>query len=104
MNRQVRHIFIWSLTFTKKVVTLVTVLWFLQLVFSAIMILYAVKMQGNFSYLDSFITDNGDTFRLIVGVNIVSKTIENVFKYNEGGIFGTSISTKSGETEDDMVG
>lgn len=104
MNRQVRHIFNWSLTFTKKVVTLVTVLWFLQLVFSAIMILYAVKMQGNFSYLDSFITDNGDTFRLIVGVNIVSKTIENVFKYNDGGIFGTSISVKSEETEDDAVG
>ena len=104
MNRQVRHIFNWSLTFTKKVVTLVTVLWFLQLVFSAIMILYAVKMQGNFSYLDSFITDNGDTFRLIVGVNIVSKTIENVFKYNDGGIFGTSISVKSEETKDDAVG
>ena len=104
MNRQVRHIFNWSLTFTKKVVTLVTVLWFLQLVFSAIMILYAVKMQGNFSYLDSFITDNGDTFRLIVGVNIVSKTIENVFKYNDGGIFGTSISTKSEETEDNAAG
>lgn len=104
MNRQVKHIFNWSLTFTKKVVTLVTVLWFLQLVFSAIMILYAVKMQGNFSYLDSFITDNGDTFRLIVGVNIVSKTIENVFKYNDGGIFGTSISAKSEETEDNAVG
>ena len=104
MNRQVRHIFNWSLTFTKKVVTLVTVLWFLQLVFSAIMILYSVKMQGNFSYLDSFITDNGDTFRLIVGVNIVSKTIENVFKYNDGGIFGTSISAKSEETEDNAVG
>ena len=103
MNRQVRHIFNWSLTFTKKVVTLVTVLWFLQLVFSAIMILYAVKMQGNFSYLDSFITDNGDTFRLIVGVNIISKTIENVFKYNDGGIFGTSIPAKSEETEDNAA-
>lgn len=83
----------WSLTFTKKVITLVTLVWFLQLVFSAIMICYAVMLQGNFSYLDTFITDNGESFRLIVGVNIVSKTIENVFKYNEGGIFGKSVST-----------
>ena len=83
----------WSLTFTKKVITLVTILWFFQLVFSALVIWYAVKTQGNFSYLDTFITDNGETFRLIVGVNIVSKTIENVFKYNEGGIFGTSVKT-----------
>lgn len=103
-TRQIKHLFNWSLTFTKKVVTLVTVLWFLQLIFSAVMILYAVKMQGNFSYLDSFITDNGDTFRLIVGANIVSKTIENVFKYNEGGIFGTSITPKTEETEDEAVG
>lgn len=101
MNSQMKRLFSWSLTFTKKVVTLVTVSWFLQLVFSAIMILYAIKVQGNFSYLDSFITDNGETFRLIVGANIISKTIENVFKYNEGGIFGTSITPK---TEDDVVG
>ena len=101
MNSQVKRLFSWSLTFTKKVVTLVTVSWFLQLVFSAIMILYAIKAQGNFSYLDSFITDNGETFRLIVGANIISKTIENVFKYNEGGIFGTSITPKA---EDDVVG
>jgi hypothetical protein len=82
----------WSLTFTKKVVLLVTLLWFLQLIYSAVMICLAIDMYGNFSYLDTFITDNGETFRLIVGANIVSKTIENVFKYNEGGIFGKSIS------------
>jgi hypothetical protein len=71
---------------------MVTVIWAIQLLYSAIMILYAVKTCGDFSYLDSFITDNGETFRLIVGTNIVSKTVENVFKYNEGGIFGKSIT------------
>ena len=91
MSSQLKSMFRWSLTFTKKVITLVTVLWFFQLVYSAIIIWYAVKTQGNFSYLDTFINDNGETFRLIVGANIVSKTIENVFKYNEGGIFGHSI-------------
>lgn len=92
----------WSLTFTKKVIVLVTLLWFVQLVFSGFMILYAVKMCGDFSYLDSFINDNGETFRLIVGTNIVSKTIENVFKYNDGGIFGKSVESE--ETKNDVAG
>lgn len=100
MKKQLRDTFRWSLTFTKKVITLVTVIWFFQLIFSAIMIWYAVQMQGNFSYLDTFITDNGESFRLLVGTNIVSKTIENVFKYNEGGIFGKSITPE--ETSDDL--
>lgn len=91
MKNSLKKMFKWSLTFTKKVITLVTILWSIQLVFSAVLIWYAVYTQGNFSYLDTFITDNGESFRLIVGVNIVSKTIENVFKYNEGGIFGRSI-------------
>lgn len=87
LNKYVR----WSLTFTKKVIILVTTLWIIQLIYSAVMMWYAVSTQGDFSYLDTFIGDNGETFRLIVGTNIISKTIENVFKYNEGGIFGKSI-------------
>ena len=99
--KQLKDTFKWSLTFTKKVITLVTILWSIQLIFSAILIWYAVKTQGNFSFLDTFITDNGESFRLIVGTNIISKTIENVFKYNEGGIFGTSI-TNSYEVTDSI--
>ena len=94
---QLKDLFKWSLTFTKKVILLVTFIWTIQLIFSAILIWYAVQTQGNFSFLDTFITDNGETFRLIVGVNIVSKTIENIFKYNEGGLFGKSISTETQE-------
>lgn len=97
----------WSLTFTKRVVIVVTIMWFLQLVYSAAMILYAVHTYGDFSYLDSFILDNGETFRLIVGAGIVTKTIENVFKYNNGGIFGTSLPynpNKENTISDDSVG
>lgn len=101
-KKQVKEILRWSLTFTKKVITLVTVLWAIQLVYSAIMIWYAVQMQGNFSYLDTFITDNGETFRLLVGTNIISKTIENVFKYNEGGIFGKSIVPEETPEDDPL--
>ena len=100
IKENVKNMFKWSLTFTKKVVTLVTILWSIQLVFSAVLIWYAIASQGNFSYLDTFISDNGETFRLLVGVNIVSKTIENVFKYNEGGLFGTSITYKENSEEE----
>lgn len=100
MKSSLKKMFKWSLTFTKKVITLVTILWSIQLIFSAILIWYAVQTQGNFSYLDTFITDNGESFRLIVGVNIVSKTLENVFKYNEGGIFGTSLRYKENIEEE----
>lgn len=101
MKKLIKDSFKWSLSFTKKVIVIVTVVWVIQITYSAIMILYAVRTQGNFSYLDSFISDNGETFRLIVGTNIVSKTIENVFKYNEGGIFGKSVTK---ENEDEIAG
>ena len=100
LKKQLKDMFKWSLTFTKKVITAVTIIWVIQLLFSATLIWYAVQSQGNFSYLDTFISDNGETFRLIVGTNIVSKTIENVFKYNEGGIFGKSVK----ETNEDVAG
>lgn len=102
MKENLKKMFKWSLTFTKKVITLVTVLWAIQLIFSAVLIWYAVQTQGNFSYLDTFITDNGESFRLLVGVNIVSKTIENVFKYNEGGIFGKSL-TYSDNSKEELI-
>ena len=99
-NTRLKEMFSWSLTFTKKVIILVTLAWLVQLVYSAIMIRYAIETCGNFSYLDTFITDNGESFRLIVGTNIVSKTVENVFKYNEGGIFGKSVITVTEETKE----
>ena len=97
--KNIKSMFKWSLTFTKRVIVLVTFIWFIQLIYSAIMITYAVTVHGYFNYLDTFITDNGESFRLIVGANVISKTIENVFKYNEGGLFGKSITPKSENDE-----
>lgn len=87
----INDFFNWSLTFTKKLIVICTALWALFMTYAAIMILFAVFKVNDFSYLDTFITDNGETFRLVVGTNIISKTIENVFKFNNGGIFGTSL-------------
>lgn len=92
MKKQSKSFLSWSISFLKKVVVVVTIAWIFQLIYSAIMILYAVNVCGDFSYLDTFISDNGETFRLIVGTGIVAKTVENIFKYNNGGIFGTSLT------------
>lgn len=100
MKKRLKDLSKWSLSFTKRVIVTVTILWIIQLVYSMIIIWYAVKTQGNFSYLDSFIADNGETFRLIVGTNIVSKTVENIFKYNEGGILGKSLTFDINQDEE----
>ena len=99
-NTNIKDFFNWSLTFTKKLIVICTVLWAFCILYSAVMILYAVIQVGDFSYLDSFITDNGETFRIVVGVNLISKTVENVFKYNNGGLFGTSLPENSEEALD----
>ena len=101
MKKQLKELFKWSLSFTKRVIVTVTILWIIQLIYSMIMIWYAVDTQGNFSYLDSFIADNGETFRLIVGTNIISTTVENIYKYNEGGIFGKSITSDINQHEEE---
>lgn len=89
----------WSLTFTKKLIVFVTIIWSLSTLYSAALMLYAISTVGDFSFLDTFINDNGETFRLIVGANLISKTVENVFHYNNGGIFGTSIKEDDPEAE-----
>ena len=104
MKKQNKAFMKWSLSFTKKVVTIVTIAWIVFSIYSAIMIYYAVQTTGDFSYLDTFISDVGETFRLIVGAGIVAKTIENVFKYNNGGIFGESLPYNEDSSHEEAVG
>lgn len=81
---------VWTLTFTKKIVLLCTIVWIMCTCYSAVAIMFAIIRVGDFSYLDTFINDYGESFRLIVGVNLISKTFENIWRYNDGGIFGTN--------------
>ena len=90
MNNQLKSMFKWSLTFTKKVITLVTILWIFQLVYSAIIIWYAVKTQGSFSYLDTFINDNNGIIVEPENIEQLSKALvemaNNLNKYNSSDI------------------
>lgn len=81
----------WSLTFTKQIILLTTIIFFTMTIYDATMITIAIFKIGNFSYLDTFITELNETFRVVVGVNICGKVLENIFHYNSGGIFGESV-------------
>ena len=74
---------IWSWEFTKIVITSISIVWVLSTIFSAIMVAYAIYTTGQFSFLDTFITENSTTFRDVVGVNLIKSCVENVFKYND---------------------
>lgn len=89
--------FNWCLTFTKRVILLVTIVWAIAMIYSAAMITVAIFMTGNFSYLDTYITEMSSTFWKVVGINIVSKTIENLSKYNDW-MFGKSIKPNNENT------
>lgn len=75
----------WSLEFTKSVIIQIVILWTISNIFSMIILVYAINRTGNFSYLDTFISENHSTFRDIVGIALIKFCIENVFKYNDFG-------------------
>lgn len=89
----------WSWEFTKIVVTVISIMWVFSTLYSAIMVAVAVHSTGQFSFLDTFITENSTTFRDVVGMNIGKACIENIFKYND--FFPKK--NKSGNTTIDSV-
>ena len=104
------EVVVWSWEFTKIVITSISVVWVLGTIFSAIMVAYAIHTTGQFSFLDTFITENSTTFRDVVGVNLIKSCIENVFKYND--IFGKkkcynkrgNTTTENTDGSDEIVG
>lgn len=99
----------WAIGFTATVLKLITVIWGGCMVFAAVAILLALYRTGEFSYLDTYIIKVCECFTAAVITGLVTRVIGNVFQYNDGGIFGTSIgkensddSTDSGISADDM--
>ena len=93
----------WAWQFTKKLITSITIVYFICTLVEIILILIAIYQTGTFSFLDTFIVENNNTFRDVVCVNLVKSTLENIFKYND---FGGKIPSKSMEEDpdDDVYG
>lgn len=75
----------WSWEFTKLIVTILTIVYFLIMVYCGVVIWMGMYKLAITTYLDTFITEINETFRLIVGTNVIKAGVENVFKYNDFG-------------------
>lgn len=65
-----------------------------------VVIVVAIKETGQFSYLDTLISETNETFRIVVGANIVKAGVENIFKYNDfGGKGSWYMGTSNSENE-----
>ena len=68
--------------------------------FVYLVIVVAIKETGQFSYLDTLISETNETFRIVVGANIVKAGVENIFKYNDfGGKGSRYMGTSNSENE-----
>ena len=76
---------LWMWEHTKMIVNCLSVLYVLNWLYSLIVIVIAIKETGQFSYLDTLISETNETFRIVVGANIVKAGVENIFKYNDFG-------------------
>jgi hypothetical protein len=84
-KKGVKNAISWTWEFTKKIVMLLSILYIVNWLYSAIVIAIAIYNAGTFSYLDTLITETNETFRIVVGANVIKSCIENVFKYNDIG-------------------
>lgn len=82
----------WANGFSVKVLKLITIGWIAFMIYASVMMAIAIYQTGEFSYLDTFIMEICGVFKMsVIGV-LLTRTIGNVFQYNNGGIFGTSVN------------
>ena len=100
---------LWMWEHTKMIVNCLSVLYVLNAgndqalenwLYSLVVIVVAIKETGQFSYLDTLISETNETFRIVVGANIVKAGVENIFKYNDfGGKGSRYMGTSNSENE-----
>lgn len=88
-----------TLKFTQSLLVWLTAFYFVNWITSVILISIAIHTTGNFSYLDTLITETSVTFRDIVGIAIVKFAVENIFKFNSfgGHVISRPVSPDEGE-------
>lgn len=71
--------FNWIQTFTKKIVTITFVLFVVFQLFNLLLI-FMEYQRGSLLFLDTFITESNETFRVVIGGYIVKAACENTIK------------------------
>lgn len=85
MNLTVETFWKKTLKYTERLIVYLAFFYFLSWICSFVVILFAINATGNFSFLDTLITETSVTFRDIVGIAIVKFGVENIFRYNSFG-------------------
>ena len=71
---------VWIQEFSKKVTTVIFIVYILMTAFNAAMIYISMKLTGMTSGLETMITETNETFRNVVGGYLIKAGIENAVK------------------------
>jgi len=96
----------WSVGFSAKVLKIITAAWLAFMVFTAVMMAIGLHQTGSLYDIGTFIVEINKTFcAAVVGI-LITRTVGNIFEYNDGGIFGISRrgEEESPESEEEDAG
>ena len=93
----------WSKGFTIKVLTLLSAFWFIFMCYSGFLMIYAIYKTGEFSFLDTYINRICDCFMAGVITGLITRTVGNVFEFNDGSFMGVSNGGNSTDTPPDIT-
>lgn len=71
------------LHYTEKIFYALVICYFIWQFASLALIIWGIHQTLQFSFLDTFIHETNETFRVVAGVVITKFLVENVFKWNE---------------------
>ena len=71
---------IWMQEFSKRVVSIIFIIYILITLYTSVMIFLAMKLTGEVAMLELLLTETNNTFRDVVGGYIIKAAIENAFK------------------------
>ena len=71
---------IWMQEFSKRVVSIIFIIYILITLYTSVMIFLAMKLTGEVAMLELLLTETNNTFRGVVGGYIIKAAIENAFK------------------------
>lgn len=86
----------WANGFSATVLKVVLALWTFSMLFGAFIIGYSLIKYGEISEPVNFISEINTSFGASVISILITRTIGNIFQYNDGIIWGTSNNNRSG--------
>ena len=80
----------WANGFSATVLRIILALWVFSMLFGAFVITYSLLKYGTIEEPVNFISEVNATFGSSVVAILVTRTIGNIFEYNDGVLLGTS--------------